>query len=233
LGRAVGRGYALDMGEVSRGDRRAAGLRRAWRLALLFSGDVERAREVHTAVGLRAKVEAIEAYRLDRLVVLEHRERRGPRRRVSRDRGDGVGAASSASEAAGAVGASAGEGSARGLIDAAWAYEALEALSPQGREAWLLRRVEGMEEIAAARAMDCSKTALGHHLRHAERSMEEAGLDGEGLRRSIVGWLEATAPHPPAEPRAARRRRRLRRAAWAVGIAAAAAAIVAAWAAWG
>jgi len=44
---------------------------------------------------------------------------------------------------------------------------ALRELAPQQREAWVLMELEGYETIPAARAMDCSKTAMARFLEEA------------------------------------------------------------------
>lgn len=188
---------------ISRSDQRAARLRRVWRMALLLRGPGAAAWPIHEAVGRAKGMESIEPVRLERMVVFECRQHRGAGE-VARhqEEADSPGSASA---------------------DAAEAYAALGALPAQAREAWLLRRVEAMDEVAAARTMDCSKTAMNRHLDRAEALLGEAGVDGEAMRGAIERWLDAAASRVPADPRRVARRRGFRRALWAaVGLALAA-----------
>lgn len=186
---------------ITEADQRAARLRRVWRLALLLSGDVGQAAMLYRAVGGSTRIETVDAVRLDRLVVLEHRERQ------SADADD---AATDEVEPETA--------SRDGHIDesgkrltAGEAYAALERATAQGRLAWLLRRVEGMAEVEAARAMDCSKTALNTHLQRAEATLSGIGADGQAMAEAIGRWVDSAASGCPADPRIAQRRARRRR----------------------
>ncbi|MHC4976742.1 MAG: RNA polymerase sigma factor [Planctomycetota bacterium] len=58
------------------------------------------------------------------------------------------------------------------------AFRACERLDRQQMEAWLLHRVEDLDLRQAARAMDCSTSALQRHLERAEASLGQT-LGGE------------------------------------------------------
>ncbi len=59
--------------------------------------------------------------------------------------------------------------------DAQRLWREAHALEPQVLEAWVLRDVEGLDEVRAARAMDCSRNALEKiHLVSARRTLTES-----------------------------------------------------------
>jgi hypothetical protein len=78
-------------------------------------------------------------------------------------------------------------------------FHALASLPSQQREAWTLIRVEQLGEIDAARAMDCSKTALREvHLAGADATLRPLLGDAydaaiTALRESVRG-IDPTAP---------------------------------------
>jgi hypothetical protein len=110
---------------------------------------------------------------------------------------------------------------------------ALMALPAQQREAWVFCRVYAASPRDAARAMDCSATAVQMHLDRAETAMgtgsAAGGPDAVALIRAYSMALDV-----PAFVRAATRRRRWRRRAVrvAAAIALLASAVAAGWLAW-
>lgn len=84
------------------------------------------------------------------------------------------------------------------------------ALDEQPLEAWVLRRVEQLDEITAARAMDCSKTALRLHLNVADEALAQAKVDAEVLASALRQRADTLDPAPTIEAwRKTRRRRSL------------------------
>ena len=164
--------------------------RRAWRLASLFTGSADEAASLFAYIMSDARaVRDVAAERLDRLIILRSREwaaERGPR-------------STHADHEAG------------NRVDASTARAALAVLSHQAREAWLLQRVDQLDEIDSARAMDCSKTALANHLVKADDLMRQRFGDQveevAAVLRRAADQLEPT-PHIEAW-RQRRRKRRL------------------------
>ena len=65
----------------------------------------------------------------------------------------------------------------------------------QHREAWVLREVYGIEPRDAARAMDCSVTALERHLAGARSGIEQSAGEGEALSEALrARSLELSPP---------------------------------------
>jgi hypothetical protein len=99
--------------------------------------------------------------------------------------------------------------------------EALAALTAQQREAWIFRRLYALPPREAARAMDCSVTALGLHLDQAQWAL---GPDDRELARELLAYTMTL--DTPAFYRARRaRRRRWRRVLLAAAVLAAAVAL--------
>jgi hypothetical protein len=87
--------------------------------------------------------------------------------------------------------------------------EALAALEPQQREAWVFTRAYGLPLREAAKAMDCSVTAARLHLDRATLGDDAAAV---GALRAYALGLDVPAFHR----RRQRHRRRVRRAVqWA------------------
>jgi DNA-directed RNA polymerase specialized sigma24 family protein len=87
-------------------------------------------------------------------------------------------------------------------------------LPEQQREAWILARVDRVDDLWLARAMDCSKTAARNHLAAAEetlaRVLAPSGADPDGLARQLAAQADALDPAPLLHhARSARRRRRI------------------------
>ena len=107
--------------------------RRIWRLAFLLSGDREGAAAlVDRILNAQSKPEALEPARLDRLVIQQARGLLRPMHdRLDRDTSD----------------------------LAALALQTARSISEQPREAWILSRIDGVDELWMSRAMDCSRGA--------------------------------------------------------------------------
>lgn len=95
------------------------------------------------------------------------------------------------------------------------AHARLLALPAQAKEAWILSRVDGLDELAVARAMDCSRTAARRHLVHADDLLAQA--DPKAFAERIRALADSESPEAGmAAHRAQARdlhRRRLARAA--------------------
>ena len=157
--------------------RREAFEARTWRLALLLTGDAWGASRtldgVARSLGDLSKVDGV---KLDRMIVTQARDVAGlpaSKRGLPADE------------------AMPPEG------PAAATFDVLRRMKPQPREAWVLTRVDELDEIHVARAMDASKTASGHHLKAAEAMLadrlgDETSEGIEGLRR----WADEMDPEP-------------------------------------
>jgi hypothetical protein len=159
---------------AGRAAQREAFERRVWRLALLLTGDADGASRTLNGVARSARdLSKIDGVHLDRLTVLHSREVSSVRRR-------GAGEEAPVPEGA-----------------PARTLEVLMQMKPQAREAWVLTRIDGLDEIHVARAMDASKTASGNFFGAAdaligEKLGEEAEEGIEGLRV----WAESFDPDP-------------------------------------
>lgn len=167
-------------------EQRAALERRVWRLAFLLTGDGAGAAVlVDRVLDAQEDPASLEPARLDRLVIQQARGLA----RVQR---------------------------AKAEITDAGARRALEAalsLEHQPLEAWVLARVDDVDDLWLGRAMDCSKSAARNHLNAAEERMKAVlgagyGADVAALKRFADG-LDA-GPIIASE-RAARRKRAWRR----------------------
>ncbi len=171
-----------------------------WRLAFLLTGDREGAATlVDRILDAQDNLDSLEPARLDRLVIQQAREMMGVK----------VPPPLSHPPAA-------AEAIARGL-------GAVHALPAQPREAWILSRVDMVDELWMSRAMDCSRTAARMHLSGAEEQLR--GRLGEGYDATIVAlrsFADGLDPGPIiAANRSQRRKARIRRrtaAAIAAGV---------------
>lgn len=78
-------------------------------------------------------------------------------------------------------------------------FQAVRALPSQQREAWTLMRLEELGEVDAARAMDCSRTALREvHLAGAENSLRP--LLGSSYESALVDLRASLRAVDPASP---------------------------------
>lgn len=96
----------------------------------------------------------------------------------------------------------------------------LSLLEGQPREAWALARVLGLDAIATARAMDCSRSAAQRFLDAADRAMQAA--HGSTMLQKIPEiWRASEPPSGVLEQlhhEAVRSRQRRRAGAWIAGI---------------
>ncbi|HYE02821.1 MAG TPA: hypothetical protein VD963_06265 [Phycisphaerales bacterium] len=142
--------------------------RRLWRLALILTrGDHPLAAELALRAAARIRPGAVDLARLDRAVIQACREL--PRAGPARPRG--------------------------AAADAAPLLVRAGALPRQAFEAWALRRVEELDERHAARAMDCSRTALRLHLARAETLLGAEGTaPTEAELAALRAWLDRQDP---------------------------------------
>lgn len=164
-----------------------------WRQALALTGERESAEwVVAAAIGACDNPLKLRADRRDRLITQWARE--SERRRTE----------------------PAGSPANLGLApEGAQLWTASRALPRLQLEAWTLRVLEGMEEIRAARALDCSRTAMNAALDEAEERLRR--LMGEGyvtaidtIRRGLAeADASAVAPAIAERTRRARSRRRV------------------------
>lgn len=189
--------------------------RRAWRIALLLTGDAGRADAVMVRVlAAQPELEAIPPSRRDRLVLLRAREtmaggaRKPPIGLLERvrtahlqRRGDEEAAAQR-------------EGVFSGVANALLQFSL--RTPHQRHEALMLHRVEGMDLRETARAMDCSTTAAARHIEAAEQAVAEAmGQDYTRASAMLRAQAREAAPGPSVlrTRRVVLRRRRWRRIA--------------------
>ncbi len=167
--------------------------RRIWRLAFLLTGDPDAAADLIARVlHSRPDPTALDAARLDRLIVLRSRE-------------IAPGASRSVPGAP---------------EDAARALHAALSMPPQPLEAWVLTRVDLLDELHVSRAMDCSRTAAGNHLASADARMKTLLADRLDAGVSALrAYADSLNPAPLiAQARARARARRKRRAAVTLGV---------------
>lgn len=212
------------------GDGADACARRVWRLAWLLSGaDRVRARAAAARVlGLRRDLAWLEPARLDRLCVLaaRHAATRAGRggsgslaRASERDKPAGTGPTADPRIAPAVTGRPARDsvtvasGAMPAEVAAAIVRDAAAALPRQALEAWILTRIEQLDEVRVARAMDCSRTAAERHLRRADELMQPV-LAGraEGEPAAALDLLRAALDRLDPGPEVKAVRARVRRA---------------------
>lgn len=172
-------------------DAREAYHRRAYRVALLLTDSDAWARRVLERVArAEARPERTSDARFDRAVIQACRPIHED---AARARGDGLAPMFALDGAPAAL------------------WSAVHDLEPQAREAWVLRELEQMDEVRAARAMDCSRNALERiHLAAARTVLRDRvgapydealaslrtaldGLDASPALAEIEGVLRAHA----------------------------------------
>ncbi len=169
-------------------ERRNALERRVWRLAFLLTGDREGAAAlVDRILDAQANLDALEPARLDRLVILQAREMMGVASLPPADFSNGP------------------------LQERA--LRAAHAMGAQAREAWVLARVDIVDELWMSRAMDCSRTAARQHLAGADEVMRSRlGGDYDAAVMELRKFADSLDPGPIiAANRRKRHRRRLER----------------------
>lgn len=192
-------------------DRLEAYERRAWRLAMLLTGDAEAAEAVvRTCIDAQSRPDQLPAARLDRLVIQAARKpntgvrprswNERLRARLDRARADHRvhrGRPRTQEEPAGDSDESPFSPESREAL------RALRALPPQQREAWILRELDANDPIEASKAMDCSKTALARHVELAVEAMRKALGDRQD---ELIAALKRDADALDPEPFIRRRR---------------------------
>lgn len=160
----------------SRAAQKAAFERRVWRLALLLTGTPDGAARTLDGVARAARdLSTIDAVHLDRLIVLHAREvvSRPPKAKLQDAPEDQPAPSPAAAETLGV----------------------LTEMKPQAREAWVLSRVDDLDPIHVARAMDASRTASTNFLHAAEAHLEER-LEGSPAIDDLRTWIESFDPDP-------------------------------------
>lgn len=169
-------------------------------MAYLLTGSPAAAADVLARIERQAlaALPADDPARLDRLVIMHTREAV----KASRRRGGQVHARPASHD------------------DAGRCMLAVLALPHQPREAWVLARLDELDELRVSRAMDCSRTAAQMHLAAADERMKAAM--GDRIDAAIVALRErvdALDPGPAvAAHRQLMRRRARQRAAVVIGV---------------
>jgi hypothetical protein len=180
-------------------ERLAALERRIWRLAHLLTGDAGAASAlVDRVLDAQPDPGALEAYKLDRLIIQQARGMAGmsgPREPAPLPPGEN---------------------------DVAHRTLATALTMPrQALESWVLARIDLLDELHCARAMDCSKTALKNHLGAADEQMR-ARLGGKATEAidALRSYADALDPGPIiAAHRFQRKKERNRRRLIIAGVA--------------
>lgn len=210
--------------------------RRAWRLAVLLTGDADVATRItESALESQPRLGDLPQSRVDRLIILRAREwaqaagafhtrpgsrpGSGPRRplltrlreshraaRGQRRQNASAEAPDQPDERSDPLQLFAG--------DAAPLRAALRDLTRQGQEAWILHELDGKDLLETARAMDCSRSAAARHIERARGAITER-LGDKRRRATHALRAQAHALDPGvfiSRRRAKVRRRRLARA---------------------
>ena len=165
-------------------DRKQAYERRAWRLALLLTGDSAAAAMIALDAGRHKDLASLPADRLDRLVIQHARVM------ATGTRGPWPASLPTPDP----------------QIARALAF--LGSLPTQPRDAFILQRIDGLNDLHTARAMDCSKTALANHLAAAnEAFVTEFGDETQSHIRSMRTYADSLNPDPAISATRERQRR--------------------------
>jgi hypothetical protein len=127
--------------------------RRIWRLSFLITGNELAAAELVDRVQRAHDVRGMEPARLDRLIIQQAREMLGTASGASRTAGRTPPRSPLMQQAPPA---------------AQHAFAIVQSLAEQPREAWVLSRIDQVDDLHVSRAMDCSKTAAMNHLSAAD-----------------------------------------------------------------
>ncbi len=206
-------------------DRLEAYERRAWRLAMLLTGDAQAAEAVvRTCIDAQKNPGQLTSPSLDRLVVQAARNpHMTPAKRGFADRCRDRLAKAQADHRVRrgrpmlAIEPTANEAQTDFSPESRCILDVLRSLPHQQREAWILRQLDGVELIAATKAMDSSKTALARHLDLANEALRKELGDREA---DLVAALKRDADALDPEPFINRRRSsRASRRAWRLRVA--------------
>lgn len=178
-------------------DARTAIERRIWRLAFLMTGNAAAATSlIDRVLKLQKNAGAMEPSLLTRLIVQNARS-------LPKSPATALPPTPAMPDTSGA----------------AQAFTAALSLSHQPLEAWILKRIDDLDDLHVARAMDCSKTALRVHLSGAEERL--ASLLGDKLllaTAALRAYADALDPGPLiiAHREEFRRQRAQRLKKWAI-----------------
>lgn len=160
---------------------------RVWRLAFLLTSDPDAAARLAARLPrLQPDFATLEPARLDRLVIQTARTMPRPAHTADRT-----------------------------PRHISTLQHALASLPPQQREAWVLSRVDTVDDLWMSRAMDCSKTAARSHLAAADAALHATlGDDLPTALDALRAQADAVDPAPLiVEARAELRRSHRRRLA--------------------
>ena len=155
---------------------------RAWRLAILATGDADVARRTLSNLRVPPRGERLDADRIDRLAIQSLRRACGPTARAGPDQVQGP------------------PSPARRRVDPVSlgrAHDVLVALPLQAAEAFVLRRLDELDPIRACRAMDCSRSAADRFLERAERELSNSlGPEHDSAILALKAASDGLAPEP-------------------------------------
>lgn len=155
---------------------------RAWRLAILTTGDADIARRTLSNLRVPPRGERLDADRIDRLAIQSLRRACGPTARAGPNEVQGP------------------PSPARRRVDPislGSAHDILATLPLQAAEAFVLRRLDELDPIRACRAMDCSRSAADRFLERAERELSTAlGPDHDSAFLSLKSASDELTPEP-------------------------------------
>lgn len=160
--------------------------RRAWRLAVLTTGDLAVARAALESLPSPHAGDRLDADRIDRLAIQAIRRSVGPERRARGAPADDGAIADAPAMPAPREPALLGP-----------AHAVLAALPLQAAEAWVLRRLDELDPIRACRAMDCSRSAADRFLDRADRDLRDRlGAEHDAAIAQLGAASESLAPAP-------------------------------------
>jgi hypothetical protein len=172
--------------------------RRIWRICFLLTGNELAAADLVDRVLRAHDVRGMEPAKLDRLIVQQAREMLGTGYSPGRKRPRTLPLSPLAARAEAPI---------------AETLKLVQVLPEQPREAWVLTRIDDLDELHVSRAMDCSKTAMHNHLHAADEQLRGALNDRyDAALAALRRFADTLDPGPViAQRRAQRRIRQSRR----------------------
>jgi hypothetical protein len=166
--------------------------RRVWRLAYLLTGNAAGAALLADRIRRdQPNLEQLEPARLDRVVIQHARELHALTRRRHAP--------------------AAAQPALREDPEFRSALNSVLALPEQPREAWVLARVDQVDELHMSRAMDCSRTAARNHLASADHLMSAASAAPPAdTAARIRAFADSLDPAPIIAAHRVERRRRFK-----------------------
>jgi hypothetical protein len=158
--------------------------RRIWRLSFLITGNELAAAELVDRVQHAHDVRGMEPARLDRLIIQQAREMLGTATGASRTAGRTPPRSPLMEHAPPA---------------ARRAFAIVQSLAEQPREAWVLSRIDQVDDLHVSRAMDCSKTAAMNHLGAADAHVRAALAPPADGAPSGATPADSAAPPAPLD----------------------------------